>query len=234
MTRYVISLFVGMLIGVGAFLALIYFNPLTSRNELSPLSVSSNEIVILKYSAVAGESLAYTNDGVSQVKPYPARILQLWEGPIHQTVARAAVLSNARGQAVGLGIKFSSDSESTNILNGQAMVDSVWHVYLPGRGSMFIEQRENYWNYLRDIVLPAYWSSADSWRGSWQGNITAGPGALGLGRVVGGSGEFAGLHSAAVESLSAKAYSIGSGPVALDGEIAVEIRAMEAEATPIP
>ena len=41
----------------------------------------------------------------------------------------------------GLGIKFSSRSERTALLKGDAIVDSVWYVYLPGRGSLFIEQQ---------------------------------------------------------------------------------------------
>lgn len=103
------------------------------------------------------------------------------------------------------------------------MVDSVWHIYLAGRGTLFIEQNENYWSYLRDIVVPAYWSSADSWRGSWHGTLTAGPGVLGLGRVVGGSGEFAEFESIAAESITARAYSVQQGPVSADSNLTIEI-----------
>ena len=232
MIKYVIALIAGILVGIAAFLALVYFNPLTSRHDLSPLAVSSDEMMVLKYSGVAADSLIYTNDGESQVAPYPARVLQLWEAPIRHTVVRAVVLADAQNEPVGLGIKISSESEQTSILKGQALVDSVWHLYLPGRGSMFIEEQENYWSYLRDIVVPARWSSSDSWRGIWQGNTTSGPGALGLARVVGGSGEFAGLQSAAVESLYARAYSVEHGPVALDGELTIETARFEAGVTP--
>ena len=119
-------------------------------------------------------------------------------------------------------------------MNGEAIVDSVWHIYLPGRGSLFVQQTENYWNYLRNVVIPAHWSSGDNWRGLWNGNVTAGPGALGTGRVVGGSGEFDGLVSDAVEALSAKAYSVDEGPVALDGSLTIEIVPPEPELTTDP
>jgi hypothetical protein len=221
--KYLISLLVGMVVGVAVFLALLYYNPLTSINKLSPLSVTENELVSLNYSAVASDALIYTNDGASVVTPHPAKVLQLWEQPIRKTNALATVLRDGRNQVAGIGVKFSSDSESTNILNGEALVDSVWHVYLPGRGSFFIEQKENYWGYLREVVLPAYWSSGDSWRGNWNGSVTAGPGALGTSRVVGGSGEFFALDSVGVESLLAKAYSVDQGPVAVTGELTIEI-----------
>jgi hypothetical protein len=221
--KYLISLLVGMVFGVAAFLALLYYNPLTSKTKLSPLSVSENELISLNYSTVAADSLIYTNDGESLVAPHPAKVLQLWEQPIRKTDALATVLRDSRNQVAGIGVKFSSDSESTNILNGEALVDSVWHIYLPGRGSFFIEQKENYWGYMREVVLPAYWSSGDNWRGSWNGSITAGPGALGTSRVIGGSGEFVTMESVGVESLLAKAYSVDQGPVAINGELSIEI-----------
>ena len=233
--RYLISLLVGLAVGAAAFFALLYFNPLTSQNKLSPLSVTDDELISLNYSVVATDSLIYTNDGESQVMPHPAKVLQLWEKPVRRTDALATVLRDSRNQVAGIGLKISSDSESTNILNGEAIVDSVWHIYLPGRGSFFIEQKENYWAYLREVVLPAHWSSGDNWRGTWNGNLTSGPGALGTSRVVGGSGEFAELDSIGVESLSAKAYSVEQGPVAVTGELSIEIPRTEVvPSTPDP
>ncbi|MDH3612526.1 MAG: hypothetical protein OEU90_00175 [Gammaproteobacteria bacterium] len=232
--KYLISLFLGMVVGAAALAALLYFNPFTAQNSLSPLSVTDNELISLNYSAVAADALIFTNDGESQVAPYPAKVLQLWEPPIRKTVAMATVLADSRNQAVGIGIKFSSDSESTNILNGKALVDSVWHIYLPGRGSLFVEQSENYWSYLREIVVPAHWSSGDNWRGIWNGNITSGPGALGTARVVGGSGEFSGLNTEGVESFAAKAYSVEQGPVAISANLAIEIPRLELATTPDP
>jgi len=221
--KYMASLLVGMLVGSAVFLLFLFFNPLTTANKLSPLSVSDNDLISLNFSAVATDALLFTNDGESQVAPYPAKVLQLWEPPIRLTDALVAPLSDSRNQKVGVGIKFSSDSESSNILNGQAIVDSVWHIYLPGRGSLFVKQSENYWGYLRNIVVPAHWSSGDSWRGIWNGNTTVGPGALGTASVVGGSGQFAGLDTEGVESLAAQAYTVAAGPVAMDGELVIEI-----------
>jgi hypothetical protein len=221
--KYFISLAAGVLAGACIFLLLLYYNPLTSRNSLSPLSVTDNAVISLSYSAVAQDSIVYTNNGKSQIDPFPAKVLQLWERPIQHTDTVATVLTDGRGQVAGLGIKFSSSSERTNVLNGEALVDSVWHIYIPDQGSFFIEQTENYWSYLREIVVPARWSSGDNWRGSWYGNMTFGPGALGIAKVVGGSGEVDGLILDAVESITAKAYSVDKGPVAMTGQITIEL-----------
>ena len=232
--KYLISLIVGMIVGAAALLALLYFNPLTSQNKLSPLSVTDNDLVTLNYSAAPTDMLIYTNNGESKIAPHPAKVLQLWERPIRRTDAMATVLTDGRGQPAGIGIKFSSDSESTDILNGEVIVDSVWHIYVPGQGSLFVEQQENYWSYLREIVIPAHWSSGDNWRGAWNGNITSGPGALGIAKVVGGSGNFSGLKADGVESLAAKAYSVDQGPVAINGHLAIEIPRPEPDASSDP
>ncbi len=221
--RHLISLVLGFAVGAVAALAFLYYNPFTSHAALSPLSVSSGQQFSLSYSAVADDAIIYTNDGESIIRPHPGKVLQLWEAPIRQTNAMVTILRDSRGAPIGIGTKFSSRSERTRILNGEMLVDSVWHVYLPGQGTLLIEQSENYWGFMRDIVVPAQWSSSDSWKGNWHGTMTAGPGALGTARVHGGSGEFQGLQSEAIETLSAKAYSSEDGPVAIDGRLLIEV-----------
>ena len=51
--------------------------------------------------------------------------------------------------------------------------------------------------------------------------MTSGPGALGIARVTGGSGDFAGQGSEAVESLTATAYSALAGPVSMNGNLTI-------------
>jgi hypothetical protein len=233
--KYLISAVIGTLAGIAVCLLAVYYNPLNIRSDLTPLAFSDNPIINLHYSAAARDTLLYTNNGESQVAPYPGNVLELWEDPIRQTTAMTTVLLNSRNEFAGIGIKFLSDSERTQLLKGQVLVDSVWHIFLPGRGTLFIEQTENHWEHLRDIVIPAYLSSGDSWRGVWRRNITAGPSALRTARVVGGSGEFVGLDAEAVEALAARAYSVEQGPVALQGELLIEMprrNSADAPATP--
>lgn len=227
--RYLLVFFAGLIVGLVLLVAGVYYNPLNKTSGLSPLSVTDNEVIRLTYSAVAADSLVYTNDGESQVTPHPGKVLQLWEPPIGKTTARVVELLDSRGALAGIGVKFSSDSESTQPLRGKVLVNSVWHIILPDRGTLFVEQSENYWSYMRDIVLPAYRSSGDSWRGNWFQHISDGPGALGTAWVHGGSGEFAGMQSDAIEAITAKAYTISQGPVAMTGELSIEIRSDQLE-----
>jgi len=221
--KYVLALLLGLATGGVLFAVGLTYNPFFGNEELSPLAVSDSQILMLGYPVVTTESIVFTNDGESRVHPHPEKVLQLWEAPIRQTSVMAVVLWDSRSQTAGLGIKFASASESTRLLDGRAIVDSVWYLYLPGRGSLFIEQTENYWDFLRDIVFPAYRSSADTWRGQWLGNITDGPGALGTAKVTGGSGDFLGLSMLGVESMSVRAWRVDRGVLAGEGQLVIEL-----------
>lgn len=232
--KHFFALTIGFVVGVVLLLALLYVNPLTMQSMLSPLSVTDKEVMLLTYSGVGSDALVYTNDGASRTDPHPEKVIQLRQPPVKRTTAMATVLSGARNEPVGIGIKFSSDSESTDVLMGDAIVDSVWHIYLPERGSLFVAQRENHWNYIRDVIIPAYWNSGNGWRGHWSGHVTVGPGTAGMARVVGGSGEFDGLATEAIETLITKAYSVNAGPLSERGELAIEVPGSEDEITPDP
>lgn len=227
--RHLLSLLLGMALGVALFGTLVIYNPFVAKRGLSPISVTDAQVMSLNFSGVPSESIIFTNDGESRIKPHPHKVPQLWEPAIRLTTALATVMHDARGQASGLGVKFSSRSERTRVLNGEALVDSVWYVYLPGRGSLFVEQSENYWHYLREIVAPAYRSAANNWKGTWLGNLTHGPGALGIARVTGGSGTLLGTEMSAVESLSVRAYSAEHGPVSADGQLLIEFPVRQTE-----
>ena len=221
--KYAIALILGFLLGALLFVLGLVYNPFIADRGLSPLSVTDAEVITLNYSVVPAESIAYTNDGESMQAPTPEKVQQLWEAPIRQTDAMVALLHDAMGRAAGFGVKFSSDSESTHLFSGKAIRDSAWYIYLPKRGSLFMHQTENYWPFLQAVAFPAWRSSANSWRGSWLGDLTAGPGALGTAKAAGSSGSLDGLVMDAVESLSVKAFSTDTGFIAAEGRLIIEL-----------
>jgi len=235
--KYVIALLLGMLIGGAIFAAGVLYSPFTGEGALSPLSVSEAEVIALNFSAVPAENIVYTNNGESMQSPNPEKVPQLWEAPIRKTSAMATVMRDARNQPAGIGVKISSRSESTDLLRGKAIMDSVWYVYTPQHGSMFIQQSENFLPFIREVAFPAWKSSANSWRGTWMGDITAGPGALGTAAVSGGYGRVAGLELDGVESLSVRAFSADTGFISAEGRLLIEMpRPIEndTEEEPVP
>ncbi|MGB5627018.1 MAG: hypothetical protein WBM61_14890 [Woeseiaceae bacterium] len=223
--KYLLTLLLGLVSGAAMFAAAMIYNPFVADRGISPLAVTDSELITLSFSNVPSDAIVFTNDGDSQKKPFPEKVLQLWEAPIRQSSAMATVMRDARGQTAGVGVKFSSLSERTRLLRGEALVDSVWYIYLPERGSLFIEQFENHWTFFRDVGLPAYRSGAKNWKGNWIGDLTAGPEALGTAAVTGGTGSLQGLHMLGVESLSARAYSADNGPVSAEGRLLIELPA---------
>jgi len=219
--KYALSLLLGIVTGAILFCLLLYFNPFAGAQTISPLAMTDSRLLNLSFSSVPHETLILTNNGESTPSPYPAKVLQLWEPTIAKTSAMVVMLADSRGEPAGIGIKIWSESERTDILNAELLVDSVWHINLPGKGTFMVDQQENDWSYLRDVVVPAHRSSGDSWRGNWNGVMTVGPNALGTAHVTGGSGEFTGMETEAVESRSASAYSVAEGPVGMRGNLTI-------------
>ena len=128
--KYVLALVLGILVGVLAFAATMYFNPFSGKQVVSPLAVSSEPQLNLNFSAVPSDALAFTNNGEAMLKPHPEDMAELWESTIRNSRVAIVEINNSRGEPVGVGVKFSSNSEATRLLNSQALVDSAWQ-YLP-------------------------------------------------------------------------------------------------------
>jgi hypothetical protein len=199
----------------------MYYNPFAERELISPLAVVDEELLDISFNAVPGEMILYTDNGESNVNTHPDRVAELWEPAVVDTRIAVVLIDDSRGNVAGLGIKFSTDSEQTALINSRALVNSAWHIYIPDQGTLLVDQIENYWSYLREIVVPARWSSGDNWKGSFFRIMTQGPGALGTARVTGGNGKFEGMTSEAVESLMARAYSAIDGPVSMTGSLTI-------------
>jgi hypothetical protein len=227
--KYLVSLVIGIVVGAALFVLGLYYNPFTSQVAVSPLAVTPEQVIDLSFSAVPQESILYTDDGESVASPFPDRVAKLLEPAVDDTRIRVTEFQDARGNAAGIGIKFSSESEQTRLFKGEALTNSVWHIYLPGKGTMLIDQTENKWSYYREVVIPARISSGKNWRGAFHGVMTNGPGALGTAKVTGGSGLFADLESESVESLTARGYSANLGPVSMTGSLAIVVPESAAE-----
>ena len=221
--KYVVALGLGLITGAAVFAVGVVYNPFTGDRVLSPLSVTDAQVIVLQFSPVPAESIVYTNNGESVPSPYPEKVSQLWEAPIRKTNAMATIMRDARNQPAGIGLKISSLSESTDLLRGKAIIDSIWYIYTPQHGSMFIQQTENYLPFVQEVAFPAWRSSANSWRGTWIGNTTSGPGALGTAAVSGGSGRVKGLDLDGVETLNVRAFSADTGFVAAEGQLLIEL-----------
>lgn len=221
--KYVVALVLGLLFGAFVFVVGLIYNPFIARQNLSPLTVTNAQTITLSYSGAVTDHIILTNDGESETKPYPTKVLLLYERPIRQSTVMVTELRGGRNQVAGIGVKISSLSERTDLLGAKALVDSIWYMYLPGKGAYFVEQSENYWTYLRNVVIAAHRSSANVWQGNWHLDTTFGPGALKTAKVTAGSGPYAGQVMLGVESLTTYVYSVSDGPVSAQGRFIIEL-----------
>ena len=221
--KYAASLFAGLVLGAVMFLLGLYLNPFMGQATVSPLAVTDRQVMDLSYSAVPANGILYTDHGESVVTPHPDRVAELWEPTVVDTSVFVTELFDGRSNFAGIGIKYLSKSEQTELIKGEALANSVWHIFLPGQGTIMIDQTENFWSYIRDVVIPARTSSDDNWVGSFHSVTTSGPGALGTARLTGGSEVFAGLTSESVEAITVRGYSSASGPVSMDGNLTIEL-----------
>jgi hypothetical protein len=219
--RFLRAFIPGFLTGVLLFLAGFYFNPFSSESRLSPLSLSKSRLVEYSYSLDPGEMLALTNNGNSRTRTNPERVQELWEPAVEDTEAFVTILHDTVGKPAGIGIKISSWSADSKLLSAQLLKNSDWHLFVPEHGTAFVEQTENQWPYLRNIVIPGLISR--EWQGTWYGSITSGPNALRTAKVRGGSGHMQDLRSEAVEFFQAGAYSAETGPARTVGRLTLEL-----------
>jgi len=221
--KYLLTLLAGVITGAAILALLLYVNPFVDSKTIPPIAVTGSGEFELSYSATPMASIAWVDNGESSVRPRPPLVQELRDPTIDQTLLIVTLLQTSRGEPAGFGVKFLSPAEEAGLIKGVYPMQSVWHVWLLERGGLMIDQTENHYSLLRDVVLQAHLDSGDNWRGSWFGIMTDGPNQFGTARVNGGSGSLAGAEGKAIEVLTTRAYSAESGPASADGRITVAL-----------
>ena len=98
------------------------------------------------------------------------------------------MLLNSDGEMVALASRVSALSEDSDLLLRGAKSNNDWLLSFPGRGTLFIDDRENLSDLVRYGVVPV-WLLRQRWSGSRELLATAGPDA-GSAQILGGTGEF--------------------------------------------
>lgn len=225
--KYMLALLGGILAGVVLFGLLLYVNPFAKAPGVSPLAVSQSSMLELTFSAVPDDTVATIYSSKARPDSHPVRVEDLWDPALANTKVTVTALRSSRGQPRAIGVKFSSLAKEAGLLQAKVPVNSNWHMWMLNDGGLFIDQTENLWFLLRDVIVPAYLGSEGAWRGTWYGIETIGPGALGTGRVTGGSGKLNGVQGEAVESAIVRAYQADRGPVAMDVNLTLSLPATE-------
>lgn len=209
----------GLVMGVGAGAALVYFNPLTTATAPAP-----GDEQWLSYDSPVTNNLVLTHSGELPMGTNPVGVPELWEVTIEGAALLLVELRNGDGSLFGLGTRISTLSRDTDLLWKGVRVDSEWTISVPGRGTFFVLEREDLWPALKEVVLPTR-LFYQNWQGSKGYALNAGPLDTGHGLLFGATGEFRDQRGRSLERYELRRYSASSGPVDMSAELGISLPA---------
>ena len=199
----------------------LYFNPLDNQNNMPSLKIFSGNITHLKYSFNPKDILFFADKEKYINKLDPNILNKLNEPALKNTRIIFLPLYDNNNNLEGFGIKISSDSKKTNLLSSQTLANSLWHIYLPKKGSFIFHETENFWPYIKNIIIPAHLDKNNNWHGIYRFITTEGPNLDGSGNTIGGHGIFKSKRGFSQESAEITAYSIENGPTIKIGNLRI-------------
>lgn len=206
--KTLIAFAVGIALGLAAAAGLVYLNPLYAQNDPVPINANADWSLTISTDGHFGGALVHTHSESLPLPRVPADVEELWH-PAHKGVhAFVHAFENQSGELVGVGVKFAAISEESRVLPTQLLLDSDWSVLLPGAGSFFVSQTENYWPFTRAVILPAMKNNQRQWAGTFEGDTTVGPSGTLEAIMIGASGVLRGQRGVAKEAITASRVSL--------------------------
>ena len=199
--KYVIGLVVGLILGVGVALALLYFNPLTLK-QAAPLSDPQRT---LDYKLAASDIWLSTHDDRLELPVVPKDVALLYEDGIRGTWLSAFGLSDEAQPGMIGATRVSIPSPQSELVRTGILVEDFWLISVPGSGSLFIHALNNQWPLLRDTLVNVDWLGRD-FSGPAEYDPTRGPARAGA-EVFGVNGAYENLEGLAREHLMLDSYT---------------------------
>lgn len=175
------------------------------ENFMPPYSEpAAGEKVMSFFIQLPDHGVALTTGGLKGMKAAPDGIAPFSEPALENTLALITKMADADNNVIGFAseLEFFPGDPTTSEIKW----DTAWTLTLPGRGMIYLHQIEQSGGLGPNIVQPAMESGA-GWSGSWIVTTTTGPLPSGRGRIIGGSGEFAGIKGSFVEIMNMTGFS---------------------------
>jgi hypothetical protein len=146
------------------------------------------------FAATPGDAVVLTHEGTMPIAPVPAGIPTLTEPELRTAFALGAKVRDDKGTLLGFTTELEYTLPGSDPATGTLRTRSLWTLFLPGRGSIIFDERENQDEFVRTVLKPALETGTP-----WVGNLTFTTTVRHTGVIVGGTGEFAGITGTAVE-----------------------------------
>ncbi len=188
---------------VGGVIGALAWATLAPTNQPDPPPV--REVTETFYANTSGDVVALSNGAEVPFGTFPADIPLFFEPQLKNSLAVILKFRNAQGTVVGFG----AELETLPVPGSppDADWDTDWVLSIPGRGTLYLRQREYPADLMTKIIGPTI-SSGKDWEGEWQATMTVGPRPDGRGVILGGTGEFDGATGAFIEINSLSKYTV--------------------------
>jgi hypothetical protein len=156
------------------------------------------ERVLSFYSKMPQHAIAITHSGHVGLGMFPPGIPRFTEPGIRRGLIANLKLADERGEVVGFAAELELFPESSPAEVEDVRWETGWALAISDRGMIFLEQIEHSGGLGPRVIQPVRASGKD-WVGNWYITTTVGPLPSGRGRIIGGTGEFAGITGSFVE-----------------------------------
>jgi hypothetical protein len=156
------------------------------------------ERVISFHSKMPQNAIAITHSGHVGLGVFPPGIPKFTEPGIRRGLIANLKLADSSGNVVGFAAELELFPEASPAEVEDVRWETGWALALTDRGMIFLEQIEHSGGLGPRVIQPARASGKD-WVGDWYITTTVGPLSSGRGRIIGGTGEFAGITGSFVE-----------------------------------
>lgn len=176
------------------------------------------EKVLSFHSTMPEHAVAVTHSGHVGLGFFPAGIPKFTEPGIRTGLIANLKLTDQNGEVIGFASELELFPEASPAAADDVRWNTGWALALTGRGMIFLDQIERSGGLGPKVIQPTAASGKD-WQGDWLITTTVGPLESGRGRIVGGTGEFAGISGSFVEIDRLTRFTV-------DGQmhIAIELR----------
>ena len=191
----------------------------TAQDQVTAYSrAEAGEKVLSFHSKLPDQAIALTHSGHVGLGFFPAGIPKFSEPGISRGLLANLKLEDESGKVVGFASELELFPESSPAEVDDVRWDTGWALAIAGRGMIFLEQIEHSGGLGPRVIQPARASGKD-WVGDWYITTTVGPLPSGRGRIIGGTGEFAGISGSFVELDRLTRFSVDGNM-----EVALELR----------
>jgi hypothetical protein len=149
------------------------------------------------YIDLTKDGVAVTHGGGFPLGLFPQGIARLEEPGVRGGLGILTKVRDRRGDVIGFAAELEVHPEG-NVLQDDLEWSTDWVVVIPGRGTLYLHERERSGELGPKVIGPAL-ASGRAWTGDWTVQTTSGPGPGGRGLVLGGTHDFEGAKGNFVE-----------------------------------